>query len=46
MEFMADYHFIVHHCAGKFNIADPLSGTPGLELNGIEYSLVINPDTA
>lgn len=46
VEFFADYNFTIHHRAGKSNIADPLSRRPDLELNGIEYSLDIHPDTA
>ena len=46
VEFLADYDFTVHNRAGKFNIADPISGRPGLALNGIEYSLGIIPSTA
>ena len=46
VELLADYDFTVHHRAGNMNIADSISGRPGLELNGIEYSLGINPSTA
>ena len=47
-EFLADYHFSVHHIPGKLNIADPLTRQlpTSSQLNSLEFTLDIHPDEA
>lgn len=48
-EFLADFHFSMHHLPGKDNPADPLSRLVKdieLEMNNIEFSIDLNPDLA
>ena len=47
-EFLADYHFSVHHIPGEVNIADPLTRQfpTSSQLNSLEFSLDIHPDEA
>ena len=46
VEYLADFDFTVHHRPGRSNIDDPLSRRTDLEVNRLEYSLDIHPDTA
>ena len=46
VEFLADFHFSVHHVSGKQNRADPLTrqGEGEAQINGLDFSLDVHPD--
>ena len=57
VEFLADYHFTIHHKPGKDNVADPLPRRPdlntpdshqdqGAHLTAIEYGVELNAEVS
>ena len=46
VEFLADYDFTTHHRSGDSNVADPLSRRPDYQLNGLEFSLEVQPEVS